>query len=322
VRRHLAGSVVVVTGASSGVGAATAVAFAGHGAHVVLAARTLDALEEVAGRCQAAGGTALVVTADVGVPDDVQRLADRAVEAHGRIDTWVNDAGQLVAGALVDEPVDEVVRVLTTNLIGPTLGARVALQRFRQQGQGVLVDVASLLGIVPNPLVPTYVASKFAVRGLSLSLHALVRDWPGVQVCVVVPGPIDTPLFGRAANHTGRRLRAIAPAISPERVAAVIVSCARRPRRQATVGATGHALLAAHRLAPRLTEWGVARAAAALLVADVPAPDRAGALFDEQAGAQVSGEERHSHLRRRFGDAWGRWPASGRRRRVQPAGTA
>lgn len=306
MRRELTGSVVVVTGASSGVGRATALAFAAAGARVVVAARTADALESTAEECRHHGAEAIAVPTDVGDPAAVRRLADAAVERFGRIDTWVNAAAVLVAGVFGDEDVDEVDRLIRTNVGGATYGARFALSRFRAQGEGVLIDVSSLLGVVANPLVPTYVMSKFAVRGLSLSLHHLSKAWPGVRTCVVLPGPIDTPLFERAANHTGRRLRAIAPAMAPERVAAKIVACARRPRRQATIGVTNHGILVAHRLAPRATEWMVARVAAALLVRPEPAPDTTGDLFVGRAEGREHGGWRRGPLRQRLGSAIGR----------------
>ena len=300
-RASLTDAVVVVTGASSGVGLATAQAFADCGARLVLVARTTDALERVADRCRARGSIVSVVTTDIRDPSQVEALRKRAVAEHGRIDVWVSCAAALLAAPFGDESSDELVRLLDTNVTGAALCARTALTQFRRQGHGVLIDVSSLLGIVPNPLVPTYVMSKFAVRGLSLSLHHLVAAWPGIDVCVVMPGPIDTPMFERAANHTGRRLRAIPPAIAPERVAGRIVRCAYRPKRQVTVGITGHAVLVAHRLVPRATEWVVARAAAALLVRPETAPSTTGALFSAHADARVTGNWRRGERRRALG---------------------
>jgi short-subunit dehydrogenase len=170
----------------------------------------------------------------------------------------------------------------------------------------VLVNVSSVLGVVPNPLVPVYAMSKYAVRGLSLSLHHLSSAWPGVRVCVVLPGPVDTPMFERAANYTGRSLRAIAPAAAPERVAAAIVRCTRRPRRQVPVGLLGHAILLGLRVAPRLTEWTVARVAAALILSDRPVSDHAGTVRSPGGPGRVHGGWRHGALRRRAGDALGR----------------
>lgn len=305
--REIDGSVVVILGASSGVGRTTAELFADHGAKVVLAARSRKPLEDVAAAVRAKGAEALVVPTDVGDLEQVQALADAAVATFGRVDTWVNTAAVLVAGVFGEESPDEVERLVRTNVIGNVWSARVALDLFRRQEQGVLVDVASVLGLVPNPLVPLYTMSKFGVRGLSLSLHHLSSAFPGVRVCVVCPGPIDTPMFGRAGNHTGRELRAIPPALAPERVAAAIVSCARRPRRQVVVGAAGKTIVAAQRLSPRIVEWLVARGAATLLTRPTTEQDeRGGEVVEGGAGGAETGHYRQGRLRRRAGAAVGR----------------
>jgi short-subunit dehydrogenase len=222
----------------------------------------------------------------------------------------------LLAGHLGDETVEEVERVVATNVLGSTLCARAAVRRFRQQGHGTLVLVSSLLGVVQNPLVPVYVTSKFAVRGLALSLHQdLVAD-PRIHVSCVLPGPVDTPMFERAANHTGRRLRAIPPAVAPERAAAVVVACARRPRREAVVGWAGRGIVMGHRLAPRTTERAVAWASAALLTRPESAPPSDGALFSWDRPGRVRGGWRRGPWRGRLGAQAARW--SNRVRRAVP----
>lgn len=190
-------------------------------------------------------------------------------------------------------------------MVGATLSCRTALATFEEQGHGVLVIVGSLLGLVPNPLVPLYSMTKFATRGLALNLRQAVAGHPGVQVGLVLPGPVDTPMFERAANHTGRQLRAIPPAIAPERVAAAIVACARRPRRQTTAGGVSYLLLASHRLTPRLAEWLVVRWSAATLTRAVPAPPTSGTLFRPLPAGEVHGGWRRGRLRRRVGERLG-----------------
>ena len=312
--RTLEDSVVVVTGATSGTGRATAVALAGRGARLVLAARDEATLHEVVAECGRAGTSAIAVPTDIGVADDVDRLEQAAVDAFGRIDTWVNAAAVLVASVLGDETVEEIERLVQTNVLGTTLASRAALRRFRAQGDGVLINVSSVLGLIPNPLVPTYTMSKFAVRGLSLSLHYLAGAWPGVRVCTVLPGPIDTPMFERAANHLGRGIRAVPPAAAPERVAAVIVSCARRPRRQVVVGWTARLIVVAHHVLPRFTEWVTARAAAAMLVRSEPAPPTSGDLFEPSGNGQVHGGWRRGACAAGPGNgSGGRWREDERR---------
>jgi len=305
--RELRDSVVVVTGATSGVGRATAHALAERGCRLALVARDHAGLAAVAEECAARGAEAIAVPTDIAFAIQVDRLVTTVVERFGRIDTWIEAAAVLAAGVLGDEPTEELERLVDTNVLGTLLCSRAALRQFREQGHGVLINVSSLLGVLPNPLVPAYVMSKFAVRGLSLSLHHLTRQWPGIRVCVILPGPIDTPMFERAANHTGHVIRAIPPALAPERVAAAIVRCARRPRRQVIVGAAGRAISVAHRVAPAATERLVAIAVASLLLRPEELDGTPGGLFAVTSPAQLHGPWRRVGLRRRAGEAWGRW---------------
>ena len=302
----LRGAVVVITGASSGVGRATAIGFAEQGSDVVVAARGGEALAGVVVDCRQRGARAVAVPTDTADPAAVEHLARRAVDAFGRVDVWVNNAAVVLAAPFGDEPVEEVRRIIDTNILGYVLGSREAMKRFQAQGAGTLINVSSLLGLVPNPLVPVYVMSKFAIRGLSLSLRQLVSGNPAINVSTVLPGPIDTPAFERAANHTGRGLRAIPPAYAPERVAAAIVSCARRPRRHVRVGAAMRLVFLLHRLSPRLAEWGVAKSSAMLLLRRQAADDTAGTLFGPPEGGRVHGGWRRGRDRRRLGEAFGR----------------
>lgn len=299
------GDVVVITGASGGMGRAAALLFADRGARLVLAARGEQALREVASDCERRGGEALVVPTDVRDEQAMEHLARRAVDRFGRIDVWVEAAAGMIAGPFGAEPLDEIRHLVDTNIMGTVLGARMALNRFRSQGHGVLVIVASLLGIVTNPLAAVYSMSKFAARGLALNLRQAVAAYPDVHVSLVVPGPVDTALFHRAANHTGRQLRAIPPAIAPERLAATIVRCAQRPRRQATAGAVSRAVLAGHRLAPGLTEWAVARYSAPGLIRRTPEKDTTGWLFEPPPGGVLHSQWRRGRLRRRLGERLG-----------------
>lgn len=308
-RGRLRGAVVVLVGASSGVGRATALAFAEHGARLVLAARSDQALDDIARACRARGAVALVVPTEVADAAAVDALAEVAMERFGHIDVWVHGASTLIAGALEATPPEEARRLMDVNVTGFINGARTALRTFRAQQQGVLIVVSSLLSLLPHPTLPVYVASKFANRGLAMSLHHAVADEPHVRVCVVLPGSVDTPMFQRAANHTGRRLRAIPVAYAPERVAAVIVARARRPRRQSTVGLGNRVLLVGHRLAPRLTEWGAARWSARFVVEDLSVPDDTGTLFSAGGGDPAHGGHRRGRLRSRAGEMFGRWRA-------------
>ncbi|WP_207459958.1 SDR family oxidoreductase [Azospirillum sp. SYSU D00513] len=252
-------AVVVITGASSGIGRATAHAFARRGARVVVAARRPELLDEAVRECEGLDAEALAVPTDVTDPFAVERLADAAEERFGRIDVWVNNAGVTAMGRFEEVPPEVFRQVIETNFFGYVHGARTALLRFRARKAGLLINNASMNAYVAEPFASAYVASKFAIRGLSDSLREEWMDEPGIRICTVLPGVIDTPLFQHAANYEGRPVKAMAPVYPAERVAETIVRLAERPRREAFVGNSGRMLTLQRRLAPAMTERMMAR---------------------------------------------------------------
>ncbi len=286
-------SVVVVTGASSGIGRATAVAFAANGAAVVLAARRAEALDEVTRECAAAGGSALAVPTDVTSADDVQELARRALARFGRIDVWVNCAAVTAFAPFQEIPLADFRRILDVNIMGYVHGARAALPHLRDQGKGVLVNVSSIVSAVPQPYTHAYSMSKAAVRVLSASLRQELRldGAKQVKVCTVLPATIDTPFFEHTANYTGRKAKAMPPVYSAERVAKTIVNLVRVPRREVIVGPMGRNLVMQAKLAPGLTERLMAiQVDKAHLYRTRPAPATDGNLFEPAPGTgSVSG---------------------------------
>jgi short-subunit dehydrogenase len=253
---RLNNAVTVITGASSGIGRATAHAFAKRGAAVVLSARREDALVDLARECELAGGQALVVGADVTDPNAVDDLARRAVEQFGRIDVWVNNAAVTMFARVQDMPLQDVRRVLDVNIMGYVHGARAALRQMRAQGAGTLINVSSIVGIVAQPYTSAYSMTKAAIRQLSTSLRSelMLDGYRQVRVCTVLPATIDTPIFRQTANYTGREAVPMPPVYSPQRVARTIVNLARLPRREVVSGPMGRTILLQHKLAPGLTE--------------------------------------------------------------------
>jgi short-subunit dehydrogenase len=290
--REISDSMVVITGASSGIGRATALAFAREGASVVLAARRVQALLEAAAECESLGGQALAVPTDVTDEEAVRELARRAVEHFDRIDVWINNAGVGLFGRFEETPSDVYRRAIETDLFGTIYGARAALPHFREQGSGVLINNSSVVAKASQPYTSAYVISKFGVRALGESLREeLILDGAkGIHVCTVMPASIDTPFFQHAANYTGRAAKALNPVYDAERVAQTMVRCAKRPKREVVVGNAGRMLALQHTLSLGLYERSAARVIDRDHFQDLSAPPNPGSLFEPmQEGTDVSG---------------------------------
>jgi short-subunit dehydrogenase len=275
-------AVVVLTGASSGIGKATAVEFAARGARLMLCARREAELEDTARLCREAGAEVETMRVDVADRDQVHALAARAIERFGGIDIWINNAGVDVFGSFVDMPEEAIERCIHTNLFGTIHGMKAVLPHFVERGAGVLINNASLVGAVPTPFHAAYVASKFAIRGLSHSVRQEMAAHPGIHVCTVCPSSIDTPLWQRAGNYSGRAIKPLDPVHPVEQVSAVIVGLAESPRREVFAGATGWVLAEQHRAAPEVTEVMAAKLASVSLFQDAPAEPTAGSIFEPQ----------------------------------------
>jgi NAD(P)-dependent dehydrogenase (short-subunit alcohol dehydrogenase family) len=286
--------VAVITGASSGIGRATAHAFARRGAAVVLAARRAEMLEEAVRECEELGGAALAVPTDVTDEAQVLELGRRTLERFGRIDVWFNNAGVGIFGHFQDLPTEAWKRVIETNLFGYVYGAKVAMRQFRRQGHGVLIQNGSIVGRTAKPDSTAYATSKFAVRGFSEALRMEVLDQPGIHVCTVLPSVIDTPFFEHAANFSHHKVRAAPPVYAPEKVAETVVGLVDHPRAEVVVGGFGKV---ATMLKPLLPWLGTRLAGRALnygFLAGEPKPPTTGALFEPMPdGMRVDGGWRH-----------------------------
>lgn len=286
---RIQGAVVVITGGSSGIGRATATAFAAKGASVVVAARRQDALDEVVRECEAAGARSLGVATDVTDAKAVDELAGRAVEHFGRIGIWVNNAVVTLFSPFVETPLDDFRQVIDVGIMGNVHGAKAALTQMKEQGNGVIVNVSSIVGVIPQPYTHAYSMAKAAIRALSGSLRQeLILDRKrssGIKVVSVLPATIDTPLFGHAANYTGREIKAMPPVYSPERVARTIVNVVRFPRREVVVGPMGRNLLIQAKVMPGITEKMMAVQVDKTHLSRIkPAAATHGNLFDPASG--------------------------------------
>jgi NAD(P)-dependent dehydrogenase (short-subunit alcohol dehydrogenase family) len=246
--------VVVVMGASSGIGRATALRFAEQGAKVVVAARGEPGLRSLVAEIDAAGGTATAVVADVTDPAQVQNVADRAVAEHGRLDTWVHMAGVLLVAGFDDTTPEEFARVLQVNLLGQVHGAKAALPHLRRGG-GAFIAVSSMGAKRGIPLQTAYCAAKHGLDGFLEALRVeLQRDGVPVSVTQIMPGTINTPLFDNARTKMGVKPVAPPPAYPPRVVADAIVHAAAHPVRDLVVGGAAKTLITLEKFVPRLVD--------------------------------------------------------------------
>jgi short-subunit dehydrogenase len=280
MQAKLSEAIVVITGASSGIGESTALRIASKGGTLVLAARRPEALENVARHCRELGGKAIVIPTDVTQEEEVKALAERALQSFGRIDVWINNAGVYMLSRFENTPADAFRRVMETNFFGYVNGARAVLPQFRRQGHGTLINVSSVLGKLGSPLTSAYASSKFAVTGFSECLRNEQRDMPNIHVCTILPATIDTPLFQHAANYTGREIQALPPVHRVEEVAKAIVRCIRKPEDEVFVGLP-MPVAALARMAPALTSRIMARQMRKHFK-NAPKPSNEGNLFESK----------------------------------------
>jgi short-subunit dehydrogenase len=246
--------VIVITGASSGIGLTTAEMAAARGAAVVLAARSASELDRIVDRIRQRGGRAMAVECDVSDAEQVERLGRRAVDEFGRIDTWINNAGVGMYGRLLDERMDDKRHLFEIDFWGVVYGCKTAVRHMRGRG-GVIVNVGSQVSDRAVPLLGMYSAAKHAVKGYSDALRMeLEHDRIPIWVSLVKPGPIDTPFPQHAANYMEREPKHVPPVYPPEEVAYAILRCAEKPVREVYVGGVPRLQQAISTIAPRLTD--------------------------------------------------------------------
>lgn len=254
----LRGAVAVITGASAGIGRATAWALAGKGAHVVVAARRQARLEELAQEIERRGGQALAVPCDVSRREEVDALRERVEEVFGRCDVLVNNAGIPGGGPFDQLTMDQIEAVVRTNLLGVLYGTKAFLPMMLAAGRGHVVNVASLAGRYAVPGAAVYSATKHGVVAFSEALHFELED-RGILVTTVNPGLVHTEGF----PHRDARDRFGVPVMGPMRVADVIVEVVERGRApEVSVPRVLGAMQAVRVLAPPVYRWGVRRALA------------------------------------------------------------
>ncbi|RDV11310.1 SDR family NAD(P)-dependent oxidoreductase [Pontibacter diazotrophicus] len=273
------GQVMVVTGATSGIGRATALEWARRGGNVVLAARSRNVLEEVASKCETYGGKAHVVQTDVTKEEEVESLAAEAVNAFGKIDVWLNDAAVLIFGEFTQIPTEDFRRILETNLFGFIYGARAAVRQFYKQDYGTLINMGSVSGIVGQPYSVPYSVSKGAIRSLSLSLGQELEGHEHIHVCTVHPSIVDTPVYDLAANYTGRAINPPTSATPPQEVVEAIIKLTKKPKREVFVGKLNLQMRLGRTLSPKLFDKAMRKVIEEFELTEEYAPETKGNLF-------------------------------------------
>jgi NADP-dependent 3-hydroxy acid dehydrogenase YdfG len=253
--RPLHEQIVVITGASSGIGRATAFRMAGAGAKVVLASRNEVALNTVADEIRQGGGEALVVVTDVTDWEQMTRLAATAVETYGRIDTWVNNAGVGVYATAEETTPEEADQTMRTNFLGVVHGVKAALPFMKLEGAGTIINIGSVESQRALPYHSIYAASKHAVKAFTETLRMeLQHANTGINVTLIMPSAINTPFFNHARSKMGVMPQPVPPAYKPELVAEAIAYAAEHPQRDMYIGGAGMLFALMERFSPALTD--------------------------------------------------------------------
>jgi short-subunit dehydrogenase len=247
--------VVVITGPSSGIGLATALLAADKGAKLVLASRSQNVLQDLVRQIEEAGGQAIEVVADVGRREDMERVAQAAIERFGRIDTWINNAGNSIYGRLQEVSDEDNRRLFDTNFWGVVYGSLAALPHLKANG-GALINVGSEVSDAVVPLQGMYSASKHAVKGFTDALRVeLLDEKAPVCVTLIQPTATNTPFPEHARNYMSKEPKLPTPMIDPRQVAEAICDAASKATRDVQVGAMAKMNVTAFRLTPKLADW-------------------------------------------------------------------
>jgi NAD(P)-dependent dehydrogenase (short-subunit alcohol dehydrogenase family) len=297
----LSEQVMVITGASSGIGLVTAKQAAAQGARVVLAARNGGDLQAAVDAIREHGGRAVAVVADVSERSRVEHIAETAVREFGRIDTWVNNAAVSMYGRITELSIDDMRRQMDINYWGQVYGSITAVRHLRDRG-GALINVGSALSDRAIPLQANYCAAKHALKAFTDALRMeLEEEGLPISVTLVKPASIDTPFFDKARTYLGVEPQPVPPVYAPEVASEVILEAAQRPIRELIAGGAG-AKLSAARFLPRAADLYMERWTFDSQRTDKPAEGRPDNLYEPvtadggERGSNWTGHTRRSSL--------------------------
>ena len=264
--------VVVLMGASSGIGRETALRIAKGGAKVVVAARSEAGLRSLEDEIRELGGEVTTMVADVSEFEQVEAVAQRAVEEYGRLDTWVHLAAVGLFAPFDQTEPEEFRRVVEVDLMGQVYGAMAALPHIKREGSGALVHVSSVVGKRSAPLQSAYSASKHGIDGFleSLRVELLQEGWNSIGITNVMPAAINTPFFVKARTKLGVKPKGFPPTYQPGVVADAILYSAEKAPRDIVAGGAGKGMLLTQRLSPRLMDALMVRSGFGSQMTDEP----------------------------------------------------
>jgi len=288
--------VIVITGATSGIGLTTARMAADRGAKLVLAARNEAALAALVEEIELEGGDAIAVPADVSDREDVEEIANEARAEYGGFDTWVNDAGAFIYGRLDETPIEDMREQFDVNVWGLLYGSLEAAEEMRHRG-GAIVNVGSAVSDLAIPLQGSYSASKHAVKGFTDALRMELEDEGApVSVTLIKPGSVGTPYPQHAKNFMDVAPELPAPIYAPETVARAILHAAEHPERDVVVGGGGKLISLLGRFAPRLGDRIMERSMFDQQRGDRPAAASDEGVLDESVGDLEERGESGGHV--------------------------
>lgn len=292
--------VMVITGASSGIGLATALAAAKKGAKLLIASRDEKELAKIEDQINSEGGQAAYVVADVGQQEEVQAMADAAIANYGRIDTWVNNAGISIYGRLEEVSDEDNRRMFDTNFWGLVYGSLAAAKHMKNKG-GAIINLGSEVSDLSIPIQGMYSASKHAIKGFTDALRMeLEEENAGISVTLIKPSAINTPYPEHAKNYTDRELTLPPPVYAPEEVANAILHAATHQERDIMVGSAGKIMSSINKHAPGFMDWVSEKFMPSQQFKDRPARHRDGSLHRHGENGKVHGNYEGHEMKKSY----------------------